>query len=102
VGEIRSIDTNGEGKAVLELNIDDDTKLGTWNNAFSDFEEHTLIPVDSAMYETLVNMNEGDHIRFSGTFFRDNEQGLKEKSITFEGQMQTPNFVFRFSSISAV
>ena len=51
---------------------------------------------------TPLDLKEGDRIRFSGTFFRDNEQGLQEKSLTFDGQMNTPNFVFRFSSISAL
>ncbi len=100
VGTIRSIDTNGEGKAVLELAIGDDTKVSTWNNAFSDLMDNTLIPMDSPMYETLVNLEEGDKVKFSGTFFKDSEQGLKESSLTFNGQMMTPNFVFKFSSIS--
>ena len=102
VGEIRSIDTNGGGKGVLELSIGDDTKISTWNNAFSDYDDKTLIPMDSAMYDALVQLEEGDRIRFSGTFFRDDALGLKEQSLTLHGQMMTPNFVFRFSKISAV
>jgi hypothetical protein len=100
VGEIRSIDTNSEGKAVLELNIGDDTKVSTWNNALSDIGDDTLIPLDSPIYAVLVNLEEGAKIRFSGTFFRDDEQGLKETSLTFNGQMKTPNFLMRFSSIA--
>lgn len=100
VGEIRSIDTNGEGKAVLELKVGDDVKVSTWNNAFSDYDDHTLISMDSAMYETLVDLEEGDRVRFSGTFFADPQKGLKEVSLTLRGQMTTPNFVFRFSKIT--
>jgi hypothetical protein len=99
VGEIRSIDTNGEGKAVLELSIGADTKVATWNNALSDIGSDTLISMDSPMYETLVTLEKGDRVRFSGSFFSDDEQGLEERSLTFHGQMKTPNFVFRFSSI---
>ncbi len=102
VGEIRSIDTNSEGKGVLELSIGDGTKVSTWNNALSDIGSDTLIPTDSPMYETLVNLAKGDRIRFSGSFFSDDEQGLEESSLTFHGQMKTPNFVFRFASIKAL
>ncbi len=100
VGKIKNLDTNGEGKAVLELRIGKDTKISTWNNAFSDTFDNTLIPMDTAMYTTLVDMEKGDAVRFSGTFIDDTETCLAEHSLTLSGQMNTPNFVFRFSDVA--
>lgn len=102
VGEIKSLDTNGEGKAVLELEIGEGTKVSTWNNAFSDVSDRTLISMDSPMYTTLVGLVEGESIRFSGTFIAEAGSCLGEQSLTLYGKMKTPSFTFRFSKVKAI
>ncbi len=99
VGKINSINTNGSGKGALELQIGPDSKIATWNNAVSDVVDDTLIPQSSPIYATLANLGDGDKIMFSGTFFHDSESCLEEQSLTKAGKMDTPNFVFRFTSL---
>jgi len=99
VGKINSINTNGSGKGALELQIGPDSKIATWNNAVSDVVDDTLIPQSSPIYATLANLGDGDKIMFSGTFFHDSENCLEEQSLTKAGKMDTPNFVFRFTSV---
>ncbi len=100
VGKVRDVSTNGEGKAVVELEIGKDVKASTWNNALSDFQDNTLIEMTSPMYETLVDVSEGDRVRFSGDLISDPEQCFGEQSLTFHGQMMTPNFTVRFSDVA--
>jgi hypothetical protein len=99
VGSINSISTNGGGKGVLELQIGPDTKIATWNNVLSDVSDNTLIPQTSPIYGKLANLSEGDKVTFSGRFFHDGDNCLEEQSLTKVGKMDTPNFVFRFTSL---
>jgi len=58
--------------------------------------------MDSPMYTTLVELTEGDSIRFSGTFIDDAGSCLGEQSMTLYGRMETPSFTFRFSTVKAI
>jgi hypothetical protein len=102
VGKVKDVSSNGEGKGVVELEIGDKVKVSTWNNAFSDMMDDTLIDMDSPMYETLIELNDGDKVQFSGTFVSESDTCFKESSLTFHGRTQTPNFVFRFSDVAPV
>lgn len=98
-GEIENLDTNGDGLGVLTIQIADDVKVSTWNNALSDFEDNTLIKTSSPLFDTMSTLNEGDQVTFSGTFTRDPESCIGEQSVTDNGATQTPTFTMRFTKL---
>lgn len=99
-GEVTNLDTNGDGLGVLEIEIADDVKVSTWNNALSDFEDNTLIKTSSPIFEAMSSMNEGDQVRFSGSFTRDSESCIGEQSLTDTGSTETPTFTMKFSKLN--
>lgn len=105
-GKIVGLITNGEGKAVLEVQLpcDDeiDVSVKTWNNAMSDIMDHTLIPQSSKMFDTLADLGKGKVITISGAFISgDEKNGWRESSLSEEGSMTDPEFIFRFAQVSA-
>lgn len=103
IGTVADLTTNSEGKAVLSLNLEHAQwiKVETWNNAISDVVHGTLIAMDSGLYKSLADLSEGDRVRFTGEFFRAVEDidFLQEGSLTEQGSMQEPAFLFRFKSV---
>jgi hypothetical protein len=99
-GEVKTLDTNGDGLGVLKIQIADDIKVGTWNNALSDISDDTLIKKNSAVFETMASLNEGDQVKFSGTLISDPENCIGEQSITDNGSTKTPSFTIRFSKLA--
>lgn len=98
-GEVKTLDTNGDGLGVLVIQIADDVQVGTWNNALSDIQDNTLIATDSQVFEAMSTLSEGDRVAFKGTFIRDPESCIGEQSITDNGSTQTPTFTMRFSKL---
>jgi len=101
VGKVTTIETNSDGKGVLGIEIADGISVATWNNAVSDMYHHTLIEPGTDFYNTISNMKRGQAIKFSGSF----ASGVKgaciyEESLTLEGGLRSPDFVFGFSTLS--
>ncbi|NDP63514.1 hypothetical protein [Polaromonas sp.] len=102
IGTINKVNSNSDGKGVLEITISKDVKIKTWNNAFSDSRENTLIAQGSPLFEATSRLKSGQRVAFSGTFFKGSEGDcLRESSLTLRGKVQDPEFIFRFSEISA-
>jgi hypothetical protein len=99
-GEIYKLSSNSDGKGVVEITIGRDTYVKTWNNSLSDIGDHTLIEPNSAIFRTLSQMKEGDRIRFSGSFIGSDTDCVKEASMTQNGSMTEPEFIFRFLGVS--
>lgn len=99
-GEVKTLDTNGDGLGVLGIEIGDEITVSTNNNAFSDYEDHTLIKTSSPLFDTMSSLEEGARVTFSGSFIRDSESCILEQSLTDEGSTQTPTFTFKFSKIA--
>lgn len=98
-GTVKTLDSNGDGHGVLTVELAPNVSVATWNNAFSDIEDETLIKSEKMM-DTLADMSEGDEIVFSGKFITD--AGVPDnKGLTKIGKLQDPEFVFRFSSVKA-
>lgn len=75
--------------------------IKTWNNSLSDMGDHTLIEPGSAVFNTASNFSEGQIIKFSGTFLRGIEnECVRESSLSLQGTLDEPEFIFRFSSVS--
>jgi uncharacterized protein YecT (DUF1311 family) len=99
IGRITTLSSNNEGNGVLELRLSESVSVGTWNNSFSDFEDHTLISAGSPLHQAAVALQEGQLVTFSGHFFHEQNDCLKEKSLTVAGAMTDPAFLFQFSDI---
>ena len=99
LGRIATLTTNGEGKGVLLVTLGDDIEVGTWNNAFSDIGDHTLIDPNSPLFQTLATLRPGTSVRFSGSFVTSATDCFHERSVTMDGSIGEPEFVFRFSQV---
>lgn len=101
VGRIETLSSNSDGKGVLEISLAPDIRVKTWNNDFSDSASHTLIDPSSSLFGTVSQMRKGDQVVFSGAFFPSDVDCVTETSMSLEGSMTDPEFLFRFLSVNA-
>lgn len=99
-GTITTLDSNGDGDGILTVELADGISVATWNNAFSDITDNTLIK-SSKLLDRLSEMSEGDQVTFSGSFIKDSETCVANKGLTKVGKLMRPEFVFRFSAVKA-
>ncbi len=103
VGIISETGTTSEGKAFVTVSSgSSEIKIKTWNNAFSDIGDQTLIDQSSPIYKSLMEMSNGDRVIFSGRFIREGQDFIKEASVTENGSMSNPEFIFKFSKITRI
>ncbi len=100
VGKVTKVDSNSDGFGVLEIEIADGISIQTWNNALSDITSKTLLEPGTALFGTAASLKRGQYIKFSGQFFRDDESGLGEQSMSLRGKLDEPEFTFKFRSIT--
>jgi hypothetical protein len=101
VGVITNIGANGEGKAYVEIELADDVRVKTWNNAFSDLNDNTLIPTSASFFDRLVALTEDTKVIWSAKFLSDDDSCLKKANFTDVFYGIDPQFVVRFSDIKA-
>jgi hypothetical protein len=103
IGTLTDMRTNSDGNAIIEIQLDGTSiRITTWNNALSDTFDHTLIFQQSPLYSSIAGMHKGQRVLFSGNFLPSRESDyVKEKSMTEEGSMHDPEFIFRFESVGA-
>lgn len=99
VGQIEKLSSNSDGRGVLEISIADSIRVETWNNDLSDASDRTLIDPTSPLFAALSQMKQRDEVVFSGTFFPSGTDCVEEHSISLEGSMTDPEFMFRFQSV---
>ena len=100
IGKIDLIDANSDGKGVLSVEIANNIKLTTWNNALSDLIDQTLIEPGTPLFVTASAMKKGDLVEFSGVLFEGTEGDcVKETSLTLSGKVMEPEFLFKFSRV---
>lgn len=100
VGVIKEVGANGEGKAYVQVEIADGVLMKTWNNAFSDISDDTLIPESSPMFDVLLDAKSGDRVTFSGTIAADSDATIRTSNLTETFSVMTPEFIVKFSSIT--
>ena len=102
VGVIESLTTTGDGLAALSVRIPCAARVNikTWNNALSDHGDKTLIPPSSPVYDALASTKKGVLVRFSGSFVKNPRDHFREASLGERGAMETPEYIFRFASVS--
>ena len=102
IGVISSLQTNTDGKAILSVRISPDIKIKTWNNALSDINDNTLIEEGTSVYNRLFRMSRGQEVEFSGRFFKSDLDAVKETSMTIQGSMSNPEFLFKFTAVNPI
>jgi len=103
-GTLGTLGTNSDGKAYVTIVLDGATKLGvkTWNNALSDSGSDTLIANGSPLYNKIAAMSKGAHVVFSGQFISDPDKDfVKESSMTEDGSMTAPEYIMKFTDVTA-
>lgn len=102
IGTVYRVTSNSAGKGVLELLIAPDVYVKTWNNAFSDAFDHTLIEPGTAVFNGASQLEKGQLIAFSGQFVADTTGSgcVRESSLTLDGKLREPEFIFRFQGVA--
>jgi hypothetical protein len=98
-GEVKNIGANGEGKAYITIEIAEDARVKTWNNAFSDSSDKTLIPESSPIFSQIVPLDKGDKVKFSAKFLRGRDTCLKQGNLTEYFYGRDPEFIVQFTKI---
>lgn len=101
-GTLSKIDSNSDGKGVLEITIAKDIVVKTWNNALSDFQDNTLLEPSSDLFRKASNFNKGDKVSFSGYFIRYADDCIRESSLTLDGKIKKPEYIFKFEEVSVL
>ena len=103
VGTVYNLTSANDGSGVFSVEIAGDIWVSTWNNYESQTATglQTLIAADSPLFARLEGLREGDPVIFTGSFFMDNqgEDCFKEFSLTMDGSMSQPEFLFAFSEV---
>ncbi|MGH0003008.1 hypothetical protein ACQU0X_23310 [Pseudovibrio ascidiaceicola] len=99
VGQLEQLTSNSDGLGVISIRLADGVTVKTWNNAFSDIGDDTLIDPSSALFSQVAELNKNQRIRFSGRFFSSDLDCIKEPSISLRGSMTDPEYIMRFHSI---
>ena len=102
-GTVDTLSSNSSGKGVLIVRLSPHVTVGTTNNEMSDnlSDLHTLIEPGTELFRDASALTVGKHVVFSGHFAHSDDDCLQEESLTQEGSMHDPEFLFAFSSISA-
>lgn len=102
IGVVTQMGTTGDGKAKISVRIPCESRVTvkTWNNAFSDSRDLTLINEESALYSVLMALKREAPIRFSGRLILDTKDTFREASLGERGSMTRPEFIFRFTEIT--
>jgi hypothetical protein len=102
VGKVATLSSNGDGKGVLSVMIGNDVQVKTWNNSMSDIGDQTLIEPTSALFRKAVSLQVGQVVTFSGSFIPSQTDCVRESSMTLDGSMTRPEYIFKFLDIAAL
>ncbi len=102
VGTVLTLSSNSAGKGVFAVKIAEGISLETTNNEFSESIDDlkTLIEPNSPVYSQVSSLRDGQTVVFSGMFEPSDDDCLHEESLTQEGSMTSPAFLFRFEAVS--
>lgn len=98
-GKVVEIGANNDGLAHVKIEVAEGLKVQTWNNAFSDSTDNTLIPSSAPFFGTLSAMEEGTLVTFSADSVASDTSCLKGTNMTDTFYALDPNFVVRISDV---
>ena len=100
VGTLREMTTTSGGDAAIVIQLPRSSiRVRTWNNTFSDVLGATLIKHGSSLYNQIAVLSKGNAVKFEGSFLIDVRDWVKEASVTENGSMTEPEFLFRFADV---
>ena len=99
-GTVKKISSNSDGKGVLFVEIAKKVQMQTWNNAFSDIGDKTLIEPETELFNSAASLKKGQEVVFSGSIFFSKDGCVKEQSLSLRGKLESPGFTFKFSKIA--
>lgn len=101
IGDISSMHTTQDERGILAVKLRNSSiSLQTVNNVLSDaFLSGTLIAHGSPLYEEIANLSVGTPVTFGGRFTLGQLDHVREESITEEGSMTDPEFIFTFTTV---
>lgn len=103
IGTIENIDTLGDGDVIISIIlINSNIILKTWNNSLSDLLHGSIIKKKSNLYNQIRLLSHGDKVNLTGYFFSSDLDYIYEMSLTEEGSMNQPEFIFKFKDIQLV
>lgn len=92
--------TTGSGDAILKVKMGKKpVYLETWNNTLSDIMDNTLIKQNSNLYKAISELKVGDTLSLSGNFIEDQNTFIKEGSLSEEGSISEPEYLFVFKDV---
>jgi hypothetical protein len=98
-GTVTTLDSNGDGYGIVTIEMAQDVELGTWNNAFSDIMDDTLVK-PGPLLDKLLGLEEGQNVRFSGSFRPSTDTCVNDSRLTQAGSVEDPSFIFRFADVN--
>jgi len=100
-GKITEVGSNSEGYAHVEIELADGVRIKTWNNAFSDIGDDTLISPSADFFDNLVAMSEDTVVTWTGKFAAGDSFCLKKANLTQTFYGIDPQFIVKFSNIES-
>jgi len=103
IGTISEMDAVSDGRGILAVRLSPRLSVATTNNDLSEMlGPPTLVPVVSAVHRVALALAVGQAVRFSGTLFPYPVDCARETSLTVDGGMEDPSFLFRFTELHAI
>ena len=102
VGVVERLDSSASGHGVLKVRLTPTLALRTHSLEWGDQEDRTLIPARSPLFRIAAALQAGQRISFDGSFRPNREDCIRETSVTVDGAMRDPDFLFRFTAIRPV
>lgn len=102
VGIIEKITSTGNGAGGLSVRISRDMHVRTHVEGVGDIGYATLIQPKTVLYEKLMAARNNQPVQFSGNFFKGSRDCIREASLTENGSMTEPEFIFKFSDIGHI
>ena len=107
-GTVDQIDGDDRGNGILGVLVGTYFRLHPWNSGILDDLEaatshkRSMIPAGSPLFDIAASLRKGQTIKFDGEFFPDKTTCLRETSLTRDGSMRAPEFLFRFTRIELI
>ena len=99
-GQVDEVFLARPAQAALSVRLDHGIRFATHDDADDDAQARTLLPEGSPVYQALVDLGEGDEVRFSGLLLPGENGCLDERSATSSGAMSSPTWLFRFTAVA--
>ena len=99
-GRLEEMTTTSKGNACLKISFEGGpVTIATYNNELSDIGDNTLIPLNCDLFNKVTDLKTGMVVKISGHFLADEQDFIKESSLTENGSMTEPEFIVKFTQI---